>query len=274
MDWKTIRCKDLFTALGACLRLVRKRSIVYRFELTLINQQWLNLLLQWTTIPSIMSLRQSLIAQLHRALDTGPFTAADFEIATQFELSDTLLQVHFRHDAKYYFEVEEGSSAGSARVSCSPGQHQDIEHWLVDDLGELPSLLSKWSKDVRTELRAVVPAYEELDALRAKVEEHLENHITNPDALFTEEEAITLRSQLNELSEKFQKMGEENEAIKKQMTSMQRQVADLTTNLEGFSKRTWYHTAATKLWKTSRAVITSPEGRAIATEAVKKAIGL
>jgi hypothetical protein len=223
-----------------------------------------------------MALRKSTIAAVYAALDSSSFTAADFEIRANISASEFLV-VTFRSDTQYGFSVVEQTDIRdqvSLYITRSPGEQQDTEHLEIVDLTKVPAMLTSWTRFLRTELRAALPVYDEIDDLRRKIEDHISNHVKEPNERFSIEEADVLREQLATLSAKFEEMQEEHKLNAQQVQKLQAQLHVLTEDLKGFHKGTWYRTAATKLWSMTTALATSPEGRKVLTQAAQHALGV
>ncbi|MEB2605018.1 hypothetical protein SB461_00660 [Burkholderia cenocepacia] len=225
-----------------------------------------------------MPLRQAIIAEIYHALDSSDFTSADFEVRTAFSSSGTLLEVVFRSFNEYRFvvkeEVDYNGTVTQVYAQRIPGLERDSDIVDVESLSKLPAMLKVWTKAVRSELRATLPVYSELDVLRQRVEEHIREHVVNPDERFSQEEADELRVKLNELAQRFEELHEKNELSAQQLKKMEAQIEVLTDDLQGFRRGTWYRTAATKLWSLATLVASSPEGRKVLTQAAQKAIGV
>jgi hypothetical protein len=220
-----------------------------------------------------MSLRTSLVSEIYYALDSSSFTAADFEITTDDKL---LLSVIFRSDRTYKFTVQEEMELLTRvhRARRIPGEELNADIAKVTSLSELPSMVLEWTKYLRSELRAKLPVYDELDALRQRVEDHIREHVASPDDRFSQEEAQDLRDKLNEMLAKFEEMKEQSELTDSQLRELQKQVATLSDDLRGFPKGTWYRTAFTKLFTFGKSVAASPEGRKLMFEATQKVLGV
>lgn len=220
-----------------------------------------------------MPLRTSLISDVYNHLDMSTFTSPDFEITTDEKV---LLSVTFRANRDYKFTVREEMVIMSkvVRARRTPGAELSSDTIDVDSLSDLPSLVFEWTKYLRAELRATLPVYDELDALRERVEAHIREHVAEPDDRFSREEADELREKLHGLIEKFEALEEQNQLTEQQVKKLEQQVEILVSDLNGFQKGTWYRTAATKFWSMITSVASSPEGRKLLTQAAQHAIGV
>lgn len=225
-----------------------------------------------------MPIRQAIVSDIFDALDSSDFTSADFEVVTVFDVSGNLLEVEFRSVPRFRFVVKEETDYKGVVTDLyavrTPGAERDSDIVPVESLSKLPSMLKVWTKIVRSELRATLPVYNDLDTLRERVEEHIREHVSAPDERFSREEADELRMKLGELASRFEALHEQNELSAQQLKKMEDQLAVLADDLKGFDRGTWYRTATTRLWILVTKVISSPEGRKVLTQAAQKAIGV
>ncbi|HDR8947603.1 TPA: hypothetical protein QDA71_004642, partial [Burkholderia vietnamiensis] len=207
------------------------------------------------------------------ALDESSFTSADFEITTN---NKVLLSVVFRANRRYNFTVQEEQAFIKRGIFArrTPGAERESDEVNVESLSYLPNMATEWTKYLRSELRAALPVYDELDALRQRVEEHIQEHVAEPDDRFSREEADELREKLRDLMTKFETLQERSELTDQQVKKLESQIEVLISDLNGFHRGTWYRTAANKIWSIITSVATSPEGRSLLTQAAQKAIGV
>lgn len=160
------------------------------------------------------------------------------------------------------------------RARRTPGAELVADVAKVDSLSDLPSMVFEWTKFLRAELRASLPVYDELEALRERVEEHIRDHVASPEDRFSREEVQELRDKLSEMLQKFEDMKDRSELTESQLQKLQAQVNVLSEDLAGFRKGTWYRTAFSKLFTLGKAVAATPEGRKLMLEATQKTLGV
>lgn len=217
-------------------------------------------------------MRATLQAKIWSAIQSSPFTAADFDVTFGRENQDLLLVV-FRHDTRWSFGLS-GSYSGNWSLTESPGNHRTTEVSTPKSLDDIPDLLLKWIRNVRDELRTSLPIYSELDELRRALDEHVTQHVSNPEQPFNREEAAELKSKLDDLMARLQQMEEKNQLTEQEVKRLNQEITSLKTNVDSYPKGTWYKTAASKLWATVTSVVSSPEGRKVLTQASQRALGL
>lgn len=217
-------------------------------------------------------LKHSVLAKIYSALEKSPFTVADFEVKAEHKEEHVILTVKFRHHAEYIFQVQEHEGAMFALES--PGEFLKSETIQLPSLEALPSRLTSWARHIRDELRAELPAFEEIDQLRQTIEQHIADHVADAAAPFTKAEADDLREKLDALASKFAELAEHNEITKQELNRVQQELTSIKANLTTYPKGTWYKTAGTKLWSVTSKIITSSESRQVLAQAARKLVGL
>lgn len=218
-----------------------------------------------------MPLRDSLIARIWSAIERSPFTPADFDVDVSG--GESLLSVVFRHAPAYSIVVNENWK-GEVSALVSPGEYKKQETIFPAELQKIPEYVTAWARNVRDELRSTVPVYSELDALKEALEQHINEHIENPNEPFTEEEADDLRAKLDILMQRFQEMQERSELTEQELNRLNREIASIKENLPSYPKAVWYKTAANRILTSVNKVATSKESRQVLAQAAQKLLGL
>jgi hypothetical protein len=220
-----------------------------------------------------MALRKSLETKILAAIEASPFTAIDFDVATGGKPGTPILRIDFRHHPSYTLEVFERLN-NEIHVEISPGAHKLRERHLISSLGDIPDEVKQWTRHIRDELRTTVPVYAELDALREKVDRHIEEHVSNPNEPFAVHEAAELAQKLDEMIARFVEMEARHELTEQELKRLQQEVTSLKVNVESYPKGTWYRTAAAKLWDVTSKVASSKESRQVLADSARKALGM
>lgn len=218
-----------------------------------------------------MALRNSLVAKIWNAIEKSPFTVADFDVT--FGDMDELLSISFRHTPDFYLVATE-NRAGEVFIRIAPGEHKTSELVRLSSLADIPEYVTKWGKNIREELRVILPVYSELDDLRETIEKHVAEHVDHPEMPFTLEEVEGLKEKLDELMGRFQEMQQRSELTEQELNRLNQEVTTIKANLGSFPKGVWYKTAANKIWATFSKVATSQESRQVMAQAAKKLLGL
>ncbi|WP_337054866.1 hypothetical protein [Pseudoxanthomonas sp. USHLN014] len=185
---------------------------------------------------------------------------------------DYLLRIVFRHKEEYTFTLRR--LGHEFLVVASPGEHELQESLKVSNPSQSPDQILIWTRSIRDELRIALPVYSELDALREQLEKHVQAHIQDAQQPFSDEESAELRSKLDDLMAKFEEMAQRQELSQQEVNRLQKEVAAIKANLDGYPKGTWYKTAASKLWLAVSKVGTSKESRLVLAKAAQKLLGL
>lgn len=217
-------------------------------------------------------LKKSVLARIIVALEYSSFTAADFDVTTGGKSAEPLLKVTFRYDTSYTFLVRSGTNG--YYTTESPGEYQSVEHVNLVSLAMISSRIETWLRNVKDDLQTSIPVYRELDELRQKIDEHVKEHVSNPDERFTRTEIEDLGSKLDELSRKFSELSERNQINEQELGRLNEELARVKENLATYTRGTWYKTAATKLWSVIEKIMSSKESRQVIAEAARKAIGI
>ena len=218
-----------------------------------------------------MALRNSVIADVWNHIEMSPFSPADFQVVT--DSRESLLNITFRHNSKYTFNLKKISS-DTYIITASPGKHETQENTNIKNPSEAPQQVLNWAKNIRDELRTTIPIYSELDKLRETIEQHVKEHIDNPQEPFNQEESEQLRNKLDDLMAQFVVMQERHELTQQEVNRLNQEISDIKSNLSGYPKGTWYKTAASKLWLATSKVGTSKESRQVLAKAAQKLLGL
>jgi len=218
-----------------------------------------------------MGLRTSMMVRIWDAIEKSPFTPADFLVENGAQV--TLLTVTFVHRPEFTFTVAEDHNF-KVLITRSPGEYKQTEKNLYESLNLVPDALIRWTVTIRDELRSTIPIYSELDELRQTVEDHIKEHVGNPQQRFTEEEAEELGRKLDELTAKFQMMEEQNELTRQEVERLDGEIENLKINLSSYPKGVWYKTAAAKIWQAVSSVAASKESRLLLAQAAQKMLGL
>jgi hypothetical protein len=219
-------------------------------------------------------LKHSLLAKIYAALEKSPFTVADFlvEEGDEEKNAKLLLSVRFRHQPEFVLQVQEHENLYYSVES--PGDFRKTDTVGLPTLQAIPERLAIWARNVRDELRTVLPAFAEIESLRATIDAHLREHLSDPDERFSKAEADDLREKLDALAASFSDLADRSEITKQELNRVQQELTAIKANLANFPKATWYKTAGTKMWSVTSRLITSAESRQLLAQAARKALGM
>ena len=162
--------------------------------------------------------------------------------------------------------VEE--SPGELLVSGEIKSYKTLDHAL--------SGVSEWTQRIREE-------YDHAAAARSEVDEFLEQFrskaftvIEGEDqrSAFTDSEIADLRQSLDSLKELVESQAEALKANSVQLSTFEREIESIKSDLSGMPRGVWRKVAGNKLLKSVKGFMGTPEGRALVVDGLKKLIGM
>ncbi|MGO4151763.1 hypothetical protein [Cupriavidus sp. YAF13] len=210
------------------------------------------------------------MAEIYAALVAGRFTLADFDVSVGTG-GTNLLRITFLPQKAFELAVDDGSRL---LLRMSPGAHKETDLVALDSLAGVPKHITGWTRNIYAELRASLPVMGEIEELQKRLEAHLKSHVENPAEPFTVDEAAAMQQKLDAVIEDLARFRQRDEITQKQLDELVQEVERLKDELSYFPKGTWYRSAGSKLWTLLRGVATSKEGRELASDIARKAIGM
>lgn len=218
--------------------------------------------------------RAKFIREINQILDSSMFSAADFSVVTKM---DPLLNIVFLHDNQFNFVVHEEVLEGDTveyKISNSPGLYWANELRTITDVNKIPKHVQEWVSYVYEDLKCSSPVYDELEELRAKLEEHVQDNVQDPLEKFSPEEFQSVFDKLAELEARIVRMEESSLISESQSVQAQVDIHKIMEGARDLPKGVWYRTAGPKLWKLITKVSSSKEGRMVLTQVAQKALGV
>lgn len=216
-------------------------------------------------------LRKTIQREVKDILDSSIFTADDFEVkfgdADQYE---NLVEIMFIANANYSYTITQLSR--ELRVTRKPGDFQEEERALYPSLPPALEGIHQWCKDVRNELKASLPLYNEVDKLRSVIEEHIKGDGDADE--FSAEEIFALRKKFEDLEDRVSKLEKDKVITGTQMAEFRTGITQVKEDLEFYPRKTWIRTATNKLVKIVMTIGKSKEGRKMIADGARKLIGL
>jgi len=215
-------------------------------------------------------LRMTFQREVLDVLDTTIYTSDDFVVSFgNTNNSEYLVHIAFKYDKKYSYAIDKSPSG--YQVIRKPGELEEEERYKVGDLYVALSGTKDWCKELRNELKASQPIYEEIDSLRATIEEHLNCDKTTNE--FTVEEIYNLKSKFEDLLNRVEALEKDKLITEAQLEEFKKGINQVSDDLEYYQKPTWLNTATNKLMKIVMSIGKSKEGRALLTDGAKKLLG-
>lgn len=227
-------------------------------------------------------LKQSFIQSISRALDNEYFSYADFDV--QFpDSGNALALISFAHSKKYYFKIHEGSKfRGIAALTAphkdeivpitteSPGDYKSVEQHYHDSFESCVYRISSWCKNIRDDLRVTTPIFKEIDDLKQQFEEHIKDHIENPEEPISSSEIEAISARFDALYAKFEELKEKHEITEAQLQGIQKDFKIIKDNASIYPKGLWANLTTNRLVSLLKKIAISPEGRKLMYEGAKK----
>lgn len=218
--------------------------------------------------------RAKFLKEIGNVLDDSMFSAADFQIKSGV---DPLLLVTFIPEPQFELRVEDRTGPignPQYRVSNAPGLQWAAEERLINDVDKIFEYIHAWVGYVYEDLRCASPVYDELEMLRAKLEEHVQGNVDEPGSMFSQEEIRQIVEKLGALEARILQLEEDATISEAQSAQALADIQKIITGAHDLPKGVWYKTAGTKIWKIITGVSSSKEGRMVLTQLAQKALGV
>jgi hypothetical protein len=216
----------------------------------------------------VSQLTRKNMSRVYEALDRTRFSSAAFDIEFP-DKGDLHYSVKF-HGTNYFFYY-----SGAGLVQHGPGLN--TLHFVEGSISLEKSFafLPTWAGLIHDELSVVLPGESGAD----DIFELLKKFSTSQDpgnatARFDYAEVLDLTNKLEELEAKLNELVSKHEITEENLIALREAISNAKEDLPNLPRQVWYRVAASKIATTTKQVITSKEGRAIAYESAKKMLGL
>lgn len=218
-------------------------------------------------------LRKSVVDQIYNAIENTYFGLDNFDLAFPKDGSP-LVQISFIPQPSYSFSIlDDYNDDGKVATSESPGEFKVSDNCDEIAIGAAIYRIEKWSKRIRQELSSVGIKNKENNELFEKIDEYVKT-LNEPDEGFESSEIEVLKSQLADLQAKFEELSAKSIITEKELNKLKDQIVGAENDLNSYSKDIWYKTSMRKIVGTTKAILTSKEGKDVALALVKKMIGM
>lgn len=225
-------------------------------------------------------LRKAVQEKIVKTLDSSCFTASDFQIDTPAN-GDPLLQMTFRHHLGYSYIMKEriekdanGDRVSVFYVTVSPGDHKLQETDNFYEFSDVIKSITAWCRNIKSELRATIPVFDDVDMLREKIEEHIKAHVEDPEGKFDASELQDIREKFEALYATLEELKEHKKVTEAELNKLKKELQAIQEDAKYYPKGTWLKTASNKIFGTLTKIAASKEGRGIITDSARKLIGL
>ncbi len=217
-------------------------------------------------------LRKTIQREVMDVLDSSIYTADDFEVTFgDPDSNEYLITINFKHDTNFNFRVDHDS--GYYITTRTPGQITEEETHHFGSFSDPLGIIHEWCREIRNELKAGAPVYNEIDNLRDMIEGHISGSSSESED-FSVEEINDLRRKFDELQKRVEQLEKDKIITEKQLNEFTQGLNQIDEDIEYYPKQTWVKTATNKLTKIVLAIGKSKEGRKVITESARKLLGL
>lgn len=229
--------------------------------------------------------KQSVIETIYKALDNKYFTIADFDI--NFESKDEIVLIRFKHRKGFFFVIKEqfvrpGGIAAMATLEGkhvpatieAPGDFKAEESHHFDSFEACIKRIPTWCKNIYEDLRSKSLLADEFDDLRQKFEEHINEHLTEPESSFSIDEVEILQARFEELYRQFQDLFEKHLITEEALKEIKGEFETIKQNARDLNKGLWANLTKNKMIRVLKMLGTSKDARNLMFEGAKKLLGL
>lgn len=232
-------------------------------------------------------LKASTMKSIYEAVDNRIFSSDDFLL--EFPKTGRILaKIKFVHNNDYYFhiaEVPKGKGIVAtiaalsddekvpATIEC-PGDYKREEENRFDSFDSCINRIPIWCENIRADLLTTFPVYMDLDDLKRQFDQHIQNHIQNPDDFVSQEEVAKINEKFDALYTEFVKLNEEHKITKGLLDEIKRDFDTIKSNATQYTKGMWANLAKNRIIQVIKKVAGSPEGRKLMYDGAKRLLGL
>lgn len=232
-------------------------------------------------------LKVSTMKSIYDALDNQIFSADDFVVEFP-KTGSVLAKVKFAHNNDYYFHIAEVQKARGvaatiasftdderipATIEC-PGDYKRVEENRVGSFDSCISRIQRWCENIKADLKTKIPVYKDLDDLKRQFEQHISEHIKNPEDQLSEEEVRKINDKFDALYAEFVKLSEEHKITQSLLSEIKKDFEIIKGNATQYSKGMWANLAKNRIVQVIKKVAGSPEGRKLMYDGAKRLLGL
>lgn len=207
------------------------------------------------------------IKQFREALDSSAFTLSDFQV-TFPDQGKIYAAATFTSNTQYSFKIL--PEDGRMYTEETPGDSFWTQRVNNYDINTAIGRIDNWTKNIRADIRAATPLYDEFEQLREDLDAKLAEHEAELEGHFTREEAEEWEVRFDELLARFEELREKNEITETQLNQVKRDLEILKENAHDFEKRAFFKTAGNKIFNICRRLGGSKIARTVSLEAVKE----
>jgi len=238
-------------------------------------------------------LKASFITAVKAELGKSKFTLEDFQLDFP-DKSKVLARITFLYRPEYNLSLLEDLKRENVTleqtfaltkrsqtveetvfsVSAAPGNYKAIDSFEIGSIGDFLPQISKWCENIRTDLYALAPRTDPLEALRKQLQENLAKLVDKPDDFFNEEELLVVDERFTKLLEEISAIKEQHSITKQNLEALAKDFEEFKSSARVYPKGLWAKITGNKLVIATGSIINSPEGRTFLFKEVRRAFGL
>jgi hypothetical protein len=202
---------------------------------------------------------KSRVKQILEVLGESYFTSAGFNVVFPDEGRHWAIAT-FLDDPKYVFHLNDGYR-DDFKVEFTPGNVRVSTEAETKDFNDVLVYLKQWTKNIKDELAASSPLYDELENLKKEFAEKLNEHVKDSQQHFTKNEVEGLEVRLKDLAKNFDELREQQIITAHELKIAKDMLEELQANLTKMPKKTWYRTAGSKIIEVAGKYFMSEQGQ-------------
>lgn len=190
------------------------------------------------------------------------FEAHNFDIKTNKQNRNLSLVITYLHNSSFKFKMDLPSGKTTSKDefspsykfsgTMSPGPFALEESFSFSGTNYLDEYINTWLNEIWEELKSN-PVVAHIDSQRKEIDEIFERLDGSSEDFFTQDEAEELRARLDDLekkfNEEFKKEIKDKEELKKEVSSLNKDIETLKVTLSSFNKKSWMKELVGKVFK-------------------------
>lgn len=218
-------------------------------------------------------LRKTIQREIYDILNGSIFTENDFGVIFgDPDSNEYLIIITFKHNNNFVYKVHKRTYRYD--IIRTPGDIEEEETKQCKTFEESISYISQWCQEVRNELKAEQPIYNELDSLRKMIEESIVINNNSSESEFSVEEINNLQQKFEDLQARVEQLEKDNIITENQSNHIQDGLQKVKEDVEYYPKETWIKTASNKVLNLFVSIGKSKEGRKVLADGSRKLLGL
>lgn len=232
-------------------------------------------------------LKTSTMKSVYDALDNNIFSSDDFIVEFP-KTGSVLAKIKFAHNSDYYFHIAELQKARGAATTLAalsdyvtvpgtiecPGDYKRVDENRHESFYSCIIRIKRWCENIRADLNTKIPVYKDLDELKRQFEQHINEHIQNPDEQMSDEEVKKISEKFDALYAEFARLSEEHKITQSVLGEIKKDFEIIKENATQYSKGMWANLTKNRIVQVIKKVAGSPEGRKLMYDGAKRLLGL